>query len=107
MTTSTTGTDAPNQAPTAASAAGTAEPDDPGAIPMLRAQIDALDAAIINLVAERAKLSTRIQTARINGGGARVQLGRERVILEAYRSGLGLGGANLADAILQVCRGSF
>lgn len=76
-----------------------------GSIPMLRGQIDALDAAIINLVSERARLSERIQTARINGGGTRVELGRERVIHDTYRSGLGRQGANLADAVLQVCRG--
>lgn len=74
-------------------------------IPMLRGQIDALDEAIINLVHERVRLSRRIQTARINGGGARVELGRERVILDAYRSVLGHSGATLADALLQVCRG--
>jgi chorismate mutase len=74
-------------------------------IPVLRGQIDAIDAAIINLVAERMKLSARIQTARINGGGARVELGRERVILDAYRGVLGRQGAHLADAVLQVCRG--
>jgi chorismate mutase len=74
-------------------------------IPVLREQIDAIDTAIINLVAERMKLSARIQTARINGGGARVELGRERVILDAYRSSLGRQGAHLADAVLQVCRG--
>jgi chorismate mutase len=82
-----------------------ATPDSPDLIPVLRGQIDALDTAIINLVAERARLSARIQTARINGGGARVELGRERVILDAYRTGLGHNGPHLADAVLQVCRG--
>jgi chorismate mutase len=74
-------------------------------IPTLRGQIDALDAAILNLVAERARLSRRIQTARMNAGGTRVELGRERVILDAYRDALGAQGPHLADAILQVCRG--
>jgi chorismate mutase len=76
------------------------------AIDTLRGQIDALDAAIVSLVAERAKLSTHIQTARLNAGGARVELGRERVILDAYRRGLGPQGPTLADAVLQVCRGT-
>jgi chorismate mutase len=76
------------------------------AIPVLRAQIDALDEAIVRLVAERAKLSQRIQTARMNSGGTRVELGRERVILEAYRSALGRHGPAVADAVLQVCRGT-
>jgi chorismate mutase len=76
------------------------------AIPVLRAQIDALDEAIVRLVAERARLSRRIQTARMNAGGTRVELGRERVILQTYRSALGAHGPGLADSVLQVCRGT-
>lgn len=75
-------------------------------IPVLREQIDALDAAIIRLVAERVRVSKRIQTARVNSGGARVELGRERVVLGSYRDGLGPAGPTLAEAVLQVCRGS-
>jgi chorismate mutase len=75
-------------------------------IPVLRGQIDALDDAIRRLVNERAKLSQRIQAARINSGGTRVELGRERVIMDAYRKSLGPNGPALADAVLQVCRGS-
>ena len=77
-----------------------------GAIPVLRSQIDALDDAIVRLVAERAKLSARVQAARMNAGGTRVELGRERVILDAYRAALGPHGPSLAEAILQVCRGT-
>jgi len=84
----------------------TGSDSDAEAISTLRGQIDALDAAIVNLVAERARLSRRIQTARINAGGTRVELGRERVILETYRDALGAQGPHLADAVLQVCRGS-
>ena len=80
--------------------------DDADTIPMLRDQIDALDAALIALVAERAKLSRRIQTARMNAGGTRVELGRERTVLANYRDGLGAQGPTLADAVLQVCRGA-
>jgi len=76
------------------------------AVPTLRGQIDSLDAAIVRLVAERARLSARIQTARMNAGGTRVELGRERVILDAYRAGLGPHGPQLADSVLQVCRGT-
>ncbi len=75
-------------------------------IDTLRAQIDAMDEAIVRLVAERAKLSARVQTARMNAGGTRVELGRERVILDAYRAALGSQGPALADAVLQVCRGA-
>jgi chorismate mutase len=41
----------------------------------------------------------------MNAGGTRVELGRERVILETYRAALGPNGPALADAVLQVCRG--
>jgi chorismate mutase len=76
------------------------------AIPMLRGQIDALDTAITRLVAERARLSRRIQTARMNAGGTRVELGRERVVLDTYRNSLGADGLQLGDAVLRVCRGA-
>jgi chorismate mutase len=78
---------------------------DTGTIPMLREQIDALDAAIIRLVSERARVSRRIQNARVSAGGTRVELGRERVVHATYRSGLGQDGPQLADALLTVCRG--
>jgi chorismate mutase len=94
---------APN---TATNSPDTADPNAAEAIPMLREQIDALDAALVRLVAERAKVSRRIQTARINAGGARVELGRERTVLASYRDGLGTEGPALAEAILRVCRGA-
>jgi chorismate mutase len=86
--------------------ATTAIVDDPAAIDTLRGQIDALDTAISRLVAERAHLSRRIQSARINAGGTRVELGRERAILDHYRGALGADGASLAEAVLRVCRGA-
>lgn len=80
--------------------------DHPDVIPVLREQIDALDEAVIALVAERARVSRRIQLARMNAGGTRVELGRERAILDSYRVGLGPEGPVLAEAVLQVCRGA-
>jgi chorismate mutase len=79
--------------------------DQADVIPVLREQIDALDQAIVALVAERARVSSRIQVARMNAGGTRVELGRERVVLAAYRDGLGADGPHLAEAVLRVCRG--
>lgn len=96
MTTAATDT---TSTTTAADAAG-------DAIAVLRHQIDSLDEAIIRLVAERAKLSERVQRTRMNAGGTRVQLGRERMIMDAYRAGLGQHGPALADSVLQVCRGT-
>lgn len=75
-------------------------------IDMLRGQIDALDAALLRIVAERARVSRRIQTARMNAGGTRVELGRERTVRNTYRDGVGPDGAALAEAVLQVCRGA-
>ena len=94
------------QAATGTTAGTTTANDAAEAIPVLREQIDAMDEAILRLVAERAKLSRRIQLARMNGGGTRVELGRERVIMDAYRTALGPQGPALADAVLQVCRGA-
>jgi len=80
--------------------------DDPVAIDTLRQQIDALDTAIGRLITERAALSRRIQLARINAGGTRVELGRERAIHAHYRRVLGNAGGAVADAVLRVCRGN-
>lgn len=85
---------------------GDAQTEALASIAVLRGQIDSLDAAIIRLVAERAALSRRVQTARMSAGGTRVELGRERVILAGYRDALGPNGPALADAVLQVCRGT-
>src|ERR1700722_1044796 len=103
MTTTATPPSSPSSRASAASQDANAEV---GVIPTLRTQIDAMDTAIIRLVAERMRLSKRIQTARINEGGTRVELSRERVILDSYRAGLGDDGAHLANAILRVCRGA-
>jgi chorismate mutase len=75
-------------------------------IPVLREQIDALDEALLRIVAERARVSRRIQAARISSGGARVELGRERVVHAAYREALGEDGPELAAAVLHLCRGA-
>ena len=86
--------------PASSPAAGEAE-----IIPLLRTQIDALDAGIARLVAERGRLSARIQEARMAAGGVRVELGRERRVLEGYRDSLGDEGLALGTAILRLCRG--
>jgi chorismate mutase len=76
------------------------------AVETLRGQIDALDTAISRLVAERAQLSRRIQTARMNAGGTRIELGRERAIIDHYRTALGSEGAAMGEAVLRACRGA-
>jgi chorismate mutase len=74
-------------------------------IPLLRTQIDALDEGIARLVAERGRLSARIQSARIAAGGVRVELGRERRVLQGYKDSLGDEGVALGNAVLRLCRG--
>jgi chorismate mutase len=83
----------------------TTVPDAADAIPVLRDRVDALDEAIVRLINERARLSRRIQTARIASGGVRLELGREREIHNRYRTGLGENGTQLAESILRTCRG--
>jgi chorismate mutase len=107
MSQTTAGRPAVGEPPVTVTADPTVEiVDDPAAISTLRGQIDALDTAISRLVAERAQLSRRIQAARINAGGTRVELGRERAILDHYRSTLGSNGGSLGEAVLRVCRGA-
>ncbi len=86
-------------------AEATAALDAARTIDLLRGEIDALDESIIRLVAERTAVSARVQAARINAGGTRLELGRERVVVDRYRTGLGNHGASLAEAILRVGRG--
>jgi len=76
-------------------------------IPSLRTQIDDLDAQIIALVEQRARLSKQVQQQRIAGGGLRLELGRERDILATYAGALGEPGTALADAVLRTCRGAL
>jgi chorismate mutase len=95
---------APDGGPAGSPAIGAEEAID--IIPTLRTQIDAMDAAIIRLVGERVRLSKRIQAARINSGGTRVELGRERIVLDGYRAVLGPDGAQLGEAVLRVSRGA-
>ncbi len=73
----------------------------------LRARIDDLDRTVVDIVAERRVLSRRIQEARVAAGGVRVELSRERDILEAYSAGIGSEGVALATAVLRTCRGKL
>jgi len=93
-------------APSAAAPLGAPHPaHEAELIPLLRTQIDAIDAGIARLVAERARLSQRVQTARITAGGVRIEVGRERRILEQYRDSLGEDGVAVGNAVLRLCRG--
>ena len=65
----------------------------------LRGKIDDTGCGDRGLVAERAQLSRRIQTARMNAGGTRVELGRERVI----RAGTATRSARTAPSSPMPC----
>jgi chorismate mutase len=98
----------PTNARAAAGSSATATlASEPEPIALLRAQIDALDAAIAHLIIVRSHLSHSIQGARMRAGGPRIQLSRERTIREHYRDLLGLEGNVIADAVLRVCRGGW
>jgi chorismate mutase len=100
-----TSTLSPAESPTSTRAAAPTPAQEAELIPLLRSQIDAIDAGIARLVAERARLSRRVQTARVAAGGVRIELARERRIVEQYRDSLGEGGVALGNAVLRVCRG--
>ncbi len=71
----------------------------------LRARIDEIDAAIIQLWQERAAISQEVGATRIASGGTRLVLSREREILDRFRTALGADGTQLALLILRAGRG--
>lgn len=90
-------------APTAATASTAAAEAE--RIATLRAQIDAIDEGILSLMTERVRLSRDVQAHRIAAGGVRLELGRERRVIDTYRRALGDAGGALGDAVLRSCRG--
>ncbi|MFB8247246.1 chorismate mutase [Streptomyces sp. NPDC055952] len=89
------------------STAGTASPAQAGSgdIARLREQIDALDRFLIGTLKERLETSQEIQRIRTRSGGSPVDSGREVSIRGRYADELGEGGAGVAEALLQMCRG--
>lgn len=93
-------------APARASAPSPDEPSDlDSLVTALRARIDELDRGVLHHIEERRKLSQRIQEARVAAGGVRVELCRERQVLDTYAQALGREGTALATAVLSSCRG--
>ncbi len=70
-----------------------------------RERIDAIDGAIIELLAQRRHVSAQIQQLRISAGGSRVEHSRENAIIRRWADALGDGGVELAMAVLDHCRG--
>lgn len=71
----------------------------------LREQIDACDAAIIELVQRRLAVSQEIGAVRKASGGTRLNLAREQQVLARFQSALGADGAALGMLLLRQGRG--
>ncbi len=84
---------------------GTDAPEAADAIRAMRARIDEIDQALIDLWQERARLSRQVGTTRVASGGTRLVLAREREILDRFRAELGADGTQLALLILRAGRG--
>jgi chorismate mutase len=74
-------------------------------IDVLRTEIDACDAQIIELVQRRLSISREIGALRTASGGMRLSLSREQRVLSRFRSALGPDGAALGMMLLRQGRG--
>jgi chorismate mutase len=74
-------------------------------IAALRERIDEIDATLIRLWQERARISQEVGSTRVAAGGTRLVLSREREILDRFRTALGADGTQLALLILRAGRG--
>ncbi|CUU61166.1 chorismate mutase [Frankia sp. CcI49] len=72
-----------------------------------RQLIDDIDIRIRALVATRKDLSAQVQALRAAAGGPRVEHGRENAIITAWADELGPRGAEIALAVLTLCRGNL
>ena len=83
-----------------------AQSADPAAhIGELRQEIDACDAAIIELVQRRLAISHEIGALRTAAGGTRLSLSREQQVLARFSAALGADGAALGMMLLRQGRG--
>ena len=71
----------------------------------LRSEIDACDAAIIELVQRRLAVSREIGAHRLASGGTRLNLAREQQVLARFQEALGPDGAALGMMLLRQGRG--
>ena len=71
----------------------------------LRSEIDACDAAIIELVQRRLAVSRQIGAIRAASGGTRLSLAREQQVIDRFRTALGPDGASLGMMLLRQGRG--
>jgi chorismate mutase len=74
-------------------------------IDVLRGEIDACDAQLIELVQRRVAISQEIGALRTASGGMRLSLSREQRVLDRFRAALGPDGATLGMLLLRQGRG--
>jgi chorismate mutase len=74
-------------------------------IDVLRREIDACDAQIIELVQRRLSIAQQIGALRTASGGMRLSLSRERRVLDRFRAALGPEGTTLGLMLLRLGRG--
>ena len=74
-------------------------------IAQLRTAIDACDAEIIEVVRRRLAVSKEIGALRSASGGTRLNLTREKQVLDRFREALGPDGAALGMLLLRQGRG--
>lgn len=72
----------------------------------LRLEIDRLDNRIIELIRHRTIVAKTIGNAKVNAGGTRIDLVREREILARYIEVLPTGGSEIALLLFRMSRGS-
>ncbi len=77
----------------------------PRGVEELRAGVDQVDRELQRLVVLRRELSNRIQALRLDRGGGRYDTTREEQVIASYVAALGPEGADLAGAVLRLCRG--
>lgn len=70
-----------------------------------RQRIDAIDEELIELIRRRVSVSAEIQSARLSGGGRRLDLRRETEVIGRYTQAIGRPGTAVAMALLELGRG--
>jgi len=75
------------------------------AIGELRLEIDAVDAALVELVARRIQISKQVGRLRMAAGGTRLSLAREQAVVARFSAELGETGTSLAMLLLRAGRG--
>ncbi|MGI8723555.1 MAG: chorismate mutase [Geodermatophilaceae bacterium] len=75
------------------------------AIGELRVEIDAVDAALVELVARRIQISKQVGRLRMAAGGTRLSLAREQAVVARFSAELGETGTSLAMLLLRAGRG--